>query len=345
MATDLSMTKLPPSRLVAYLEDQYKANLDCWVSGPPGVGKTQIAEQMAEHLNVPIIVHPPAASMEPPDVSGLFWPDAKKGSMTRLPNTDLWPTDEKWEGIILLDELGQAEPDMQKCYMQTICSRRIGSQKIPKGVRFIATGNRRSDRAGVKAQLTPLLNRFGHVELVVSVEDWQAWAVEAGIHPAVRAFLNFRSSMLHNFDPEADKRSFPTPRTWEKVSKGLSFCRDVAAHAASWVGDEAAVQFVAFWEIHEKLPDVDELLANPMTAQLPDVKGGGGPQLYYALAEECVERLRANNKIADPFMQLASRFPRAYEILTVKNGKRVFPGVTHSKIGQDWLRKNRDILM
>lgn len=343
-----SITTLKPSQVTAFLEDQYHAGNDTWVHGSPGIGKTQLVEQLAQKLKVNILIHPPAASLEPPDVSGGYWPDPKKKGMVRLPNLDLWPQDPEWEGILFVDELGQADPDIQKAYMQCCCSRRVGSQEIPKGVRFIATGNRKQDRAGVKSTLTPLLNRFGHVDLVVDLADWQAWAVEAGIDPSVRAFLNFRPALLNAFDPAREERSFPTPRSWHKVSRGIPHMREslVQAHVAAFVGDSAAVEFLAFRQIYQNLPDPDSLLANPTGCTLPDITKGGGPAIYYALTAALVERVRADGpRVAPAFVALVDRFPKEFSMLAMLDAKRIFPQVTNSPRGQDWLRTHREVLV
>jgi hypothetical protein len=53
--------------------------------------------------------------------------------------------------------------------------------------------------------ISPLRNRFVHVDLDVSNEDWQQWAVTNEVAPKVRAFLHYRPGLLFQFDPAANR--------------------------------------------------------------------------------------------------------------------------------------------
>src|SRR4029079_8083765 len=116
------------------------------------------------------------------------------------------------EGVLFLDELAQAPPLVQAACLQLTLDRRVGEHELPAGWSVIAASNRAEDRAGTHRLISPLLNRFVHLDLEVSNEDWQAWAVASGIAPEVRAFLRYRPALLFRFDPAVQERAFPTPR-------------------------------------------------------------------------------------------------------------------------------------
>src|SRR5436853_468664 len=77
----------------------------------------------------------------------------------------------------------------------------------------------RQAAAGAGRANTALNNRFLRLDLEVSVEDWQAWAVANGVAPEVRAFIRFRPAMLFQFDPTTNPRAFASPRSWEFAGK------------------------------------------------------------------------------------------------------------------------------
>src|SRR5208337_996547 len=66
---------------------------------------------------------------------------------------------------------------------------------------------------------TPLMNRFVHLELREDFDDWQYWALAQMIHPNVVGYLTFSKNSLFAFDPQSASRGFPTPRSWEFVSR------------------------------------------------------------------------------------------------------------------------------
>ena len=99
--------------------------------------------------------------------------------------------------------------------------RQLGEYRLPDGWTVIAAGNRETDKAVTHRMPSPLANRFVHLDFEVNLEDWVAWALKAGVKTEVIAFLRFRPGLLHSFDPKRNDKSFPTPRSWEFVSKIL----------------------------------------------------------------------------------------------------------------------------
>jgi len=165
--------------------------------------------------------------------------------------------------ILFLDEINAAPPVIQAASYQLVLDRRIGEYKLPDGVSIIAAGNNDGDKAVTFKMPTPLANRFTHFDFTVEFEDWHDWAVNAHIKSDIVAFLNFKKAYLNKFDPASKHRAFPTPRSWEFVSKILDpnipseILRGIIG---GQVGDGAAVEFMQFREIHLSLPDPGDVL-------------------------------------------------------------------------------------
>src|SRR4051794_31474279 len=221
--------------------------------GSPGVGKSSLVRQAAESLSLDL-VDVRATLLDPVDLRGL--PRIDGDTAIWLPPAFL---PRFGEGVLFLDELAQAAPLVQSACLQLTLDRRIGEYELPNGWSVVAASNRSEDRAGTHRLISPLLNRFVHLDLEVSPEDWQRWAVTAGVAPEVRAFLQYRPALLAQFDPSANPRAFPTPRSWQFVSDVLPRTADDLLHpvVAGCVGDGAAAEFLGFLRLYRELPDLD----------------------------------------------------------------------------------------
>ena len=93
--------------------------------------------------------------------------------------------------------------------------------------------------------IRPLFDRFGHVNIETTTENWLPWAAKAGIHPAVYAFIAFNGDGALRTEFSGDpKNPSATPRAWEKVSNELKAGRNPYL-ARMHVGD-IAEEFAAF---------------------------------------------------------------------------------------------------
>ena len=203
---------------------------------------------------------------------------------------------------------------------------------------MVAASNRTEDRAGTHRLISPLLNRFVHLDLDVSPEDWQAWAVLAGIAPEVRAFLQYRPGLLSQFDPAANTRSFPTPRSWQFVSDVLRRTPHDLLHpvTAGCIGDGPAVEFLGFLQLYRELPDLDAVLARPDAAPIPRE-----PAVLYALVGALVERCRQAKTPLPSFVAYAQLLPNEFAVLSLRDALAVQPKLASLPSVQQWIAKAR----
>jgi Mg-chelatase subunit ChlI len=242
-----ALAALVPTRRPVYL----------W--GPPGVGKSSLVRQAADALGCRLVAVR-ATLLDPVDLRGL--PQVVRDTAVWCPPAFL---PKGGQGVLFLDELAQAAPLVQAACLQLTLDRRVGEYELPDGWAVVAASNRAGDRAGTHRLITPLLNRFVHLDLDVSADDWQAWAVAAGVSPEVRAFLRYRPGLLFQFHPAAPQRAFPTHRAWQFVSDVLAGTPGELRHAvvAGCVADGPAAEFVGFLQLVRQLPDLDAVLARP----------------------------------------------------------------------------------
>lgn len=234
--------------------------------GAPGVGKSTIVKSIAKELGVEFR-DIRLAEMERCDVGGI--PSVENG-VTKWNVPNIWPTDPKSKGIILLDEITAAPADVQVAAYQICLDRTIANAnyRLPDGWFIVAAGNRVEDRAVAKVMSSALANRFMHFELEADAEDWRNYAVKNELHPAVTGFIGFKPACLFKFDPTSSDRGWASPRSWEKLSNIIphyaKLGEEILRSAVySLIGNAVGVEFMEYYKINKKFDNVLEIMTNP----------------------------------------------------------------------------------
>ena len=320
-ASDITrgLSALIPTRRPVYL----------W--GPPGVGKSSVIKQAAESLDLPVI-DIRAVLLDPVDLRGL--PTVKDG-YARWCSPDFLPKGGR--GVLFFDEMAQAPPLVQAGLLQLTLDRKIGDYVLPEEWSVVAASNRQEDRAGAHRLISPLLNRFIHLDMEVSNEDWHAWAVKSGLASEVRSFIHYRPGLLFDFDPAQNKRAFPTPRSWSFVSDVIGHLPEDLMHpiVSGAVGEGPAAEFVGFVKIYRDLPDPEKILAAPTTHPVPKE-----PAVLYALSGALVEKVRkGDTALLGKFISYVTRMPAEFSVLCFKDAAEINRGIFRAPGGSDWLAK------
>ena len=217
--------------------------------GPPGIGKSSIVAQTAQAHGLGLI-DVRLSQLAPTDLRGL--PVAENGVARWYPPEFL---PQEGAGILFLDELNLAPPVMQGMAQQLILDRKVGSYHVPDGWFIWAAGNRKEDRAAVYDMPAPLANRFIHLFVEPDFESFKDYAIRAGVHEQLLAFLAFRPEMLHKLDPQ--QPAWPSPRSWMMANRLHAAGLDIAPV----VGTATAGEFAAYLRLYKNLPDIEKILA------------------------------------------------------------------------------------
>jgi hypothetical protein len=229
-----------------------------FVWGDPGVGKSQIVQQVADYLFAKSFGYKvevdgtllyrgtkrkpevgdnrvlPPVTIKPPDrrswlidlravlldpVDLMGLPTIKDG-LTSWAAPRILPRTGR--GLLFFDELNRAPVMVQNACLQLVLDRRLGDYTLPDGWAIGSAGNFESE-GGVQRMSDALRSRFTHLTAQVDLDDFCNHANRRSFHAAVVAFMRFRPELLHKYDKVMAKKenTFPCPRTWEFVSNIL----------------------------------------------------------------------------------------------------------------------------
>ena len=310
------------------------AQIPVFVWGSPGIGKSSIIREIAVAQGLACI-DLRLSLLDPTDLKGIpFFDQQENEAVWAAPS--FLPKDPESRGILFLDEINTAPPSVQASAYQLVLDRKVGEYTLPEGWSIVAAGNHESDRGVIYRMPPPLANRFVHLELEVELGAWKGWAYRNGIESSVIAFLQYAPEWLFVFEPAANHKSFPTPRSWEYVSRILAADIErtlLLENLSGAVGAEAAVAFMAFRKVMERLPDIDALLRGEPVEVAHD------QQLLFALSAGIVSRLGQTEGIAaiDHALRFSMTLPKEFSIMLVKDMQQHGIAVEASVVWEQWV--------
>ena len=316
------------------LDKLITAQIPVFVWGSPGIGKSSIIKQIATDKGLEF-VDLRLSLLDPTDLKGIpFFDQENNEAVWASPN--FLPKNPDSKGILFLDEINTAPPSVQASAYQLVLDRKVGDYELPSGWSIVAAGNHESDRGVVYRMPPPLANRFVHLSMEVSFEDWKAWAYSNGIDSSIIAFLHYDESKLFEFDPSKNQKSFPTPRSWEYVHKILSsnieptLLMDIISGA---VGSESAIAFMSFRKVMHRLPDIASLLKGD------DVEVEHDSQVLFALIAGMISNMKqeeTKEKI-DNALKFSLTLPKEFSVMLVKDMQQNKINVESSNVWEEWV--------
>jgi AAA domain (dynein-related subfamily) len=234
--------------------------------GRPGVGKTELVQTLADRIGARL--HDlRLTTIEPQDLRGLPYYDHATAKTVWYRPEDLPDTDAP--AILFLDELTAAAPSLQPTVYGLLQERRVGRHRLPASVMIVAAGNQVEDGAIAYDMGTALSDRLIHMIVQANAGDWLAnYAIPAGIHPAVAAFIRTRPDLLETTEDTIRRGQMIacTPRSWTRVSRIMDSIADRAIRQvmiAGTVGSAAAAEFALLADEISATVRIDEMLATP----------------------------------------------------------------------------------
>jgi hypothetical protein len=161
-----------------------------------------------------------------------------------------------------------------------------------------AAGNRKEDRAAVYDMPTPLANRFIHLEVEVSAEDFRHYAYNHAFDEHLIAFVAFREDLLHKMIE--GENAWPSPRSWEMANQ----LHKAGLNTMPAIGLGPASEFEAYLEIVQQIPDLDRVVQGQSGVKFPEETS-----LRYATVMGLVGRCREAEHAINSFRWLVEQAP------------------------------------
>jgi MoxR-like ATPase len=302
--------------------------ISVFLMGGPGVGKTSIVSQAAREVRKQVLTIA-LPTCEAVDLRGLPYND---NGRTRWAS----PLPRGGQGVLLLDELSSAAPDVQVAAHHLVWPEEGSDMSLPAGWHIVLTGNRSTDKTLFRAASGPLRNRLTIIPVEASLEHWVKWAMEHNINPAIIGFLRWRPELLTSKEIPNDG-AFTSPRAWVSASEVLSF----SVHAnverellLGTVGEGATTEFTAYLRLVRELPAIQAIMDKPDKAAVPT-----SPSLLYALTSSLAQYTREKKESAMPYVK---RMPAEFALLYVRDIRDYFDITTDQDV-REWISKHKSL--
>ena len=325
----LSIEQASRATLVAFVAD---IPIAWW--GAPGIGKSSAIFQLKNMLDQNEDEEPyeffdlRLSDKEPSDIGGIPFPhevitdaDGKK-SMRKVLQflvMDLLPFDSKKRAIVLLDEFDRADLSVQNAALQLVLDRKVNGHKLSPNARIVLAGNSSTD-IGTSPLSAAAANRMCHLYLDVATEgslnSWLKWAEENEISPLLQGFAGYQLTTFAGGDAKTKKieeLAYATPRSFVYADRLLRACEQMPfdtediepALVAGCVGKAAASTFLGYRDIFNKLPTMEQIIANPETVPLPR-----NPSVLFAHKKQLTIHAKNDLKVAEAVAKYALRWEK-----------------------------------
>jgi hypothetical protein len=311
------------------------------IKGPPGVGKSDLMAKVQKDLGCDLILMHPVVS-DPTDAKGL---PAQTGPYEAdfIPFGDLKRMMEATRlTLVLVDDFGQAEEQVQKSFMQLVLARQINGKKISEHISFVFATNDRTHKSGVRGIIESMKTRvFSIIQFDFDLDDWVLWALDAGVPTEFIAYARFRPKCMSDFVPTAELTNGCCPRTFVQASKmyelGLD-PRDEFEVLKGAVGEAEAGELTAFLKTYRELPSIDTVLLHPKTVKIPE-----NPSVQYALVGAVAKR--ASEQTIERVIEFAGRLIPELNVLLLTLSEKECPEIVNTRAYIKWATENKGVLI
>ncbi|AGH07422.1 ATPase [Sulfitobacter phage phiCB2047-B] len=231
MSSSSDILKLTPSEAFEFITTALSCRQVPYVSGPPGIGKSDVVRQVAFIAKAKVI-DLRLSQVLSEDLTGLPERDADTGKATYLP-FDTFPLEgdkipDGFNGwLLFLDELSSASEEVLAAAYSLILDRTVGGRKLHPKCLVVAAGNRASDSAIARELPDTLITRMLPFEMKTSSKDWLNWAkTSPNSNESVIDFLKKKTNLLYSPTAPKDRdelETYPQPRGWEKFMTIMNF--------------------------------------------------------------------------------------------------------------------------
>ena len=271
--------------------------------GPPGIGKTQIMEQIAEECGIGLVSytithHTRQSAVGLPMIKTEEF-EGKEYSVTEYTMSEIIAGVYKavkeqghTEGILFIDEINCVSETLIPTMLQFLQCKTFGNQKVPEGWIIVAAGNPPEFNRSVREFDMVTYDRLRVINIDADLEVWREYAREREIHNAILSYLDIRPQNFYRVEADVDGLKFITARGWEDMSSLMYVYEELGISINAGVvgeflhNEDVAEDFGAYYDLYNKYRD-DYGINNILD-------GNAAPDIYRRMVEaDYDERLTA----------------------------------------------------
>lgn len=277
--------------------------------GPPGIGKTQIMEQIARECRIGLVAytithHTRQSAVGLPYIKEETYQNTTY-SITEYTMSEIIASiyqkmrDSKLsEGILFIDEINCVSETLAPTMLQFLQCKTFGNQSVPKGWIIVAAGNPPEYNKSVRDFDMVTLDRVRYMDLEADFSVWKEYANASQIHRAILSYLELRPNNFYRVEADIDGMQFVTARGWEDLSHLMKLYEELRLPITESVvyeflhHKETAMDVAAYLDLYHKYED-DYGIADIL-------KGTISPHVFARISRAAFdERLSVTNLLSD----------------------------------------------
>lgn len=256
--------------------------------GAPGIGKTQIMEQIARECRIGLVSYTITHHTRQSAVGLPFIREESFGgkacSVTEYTMSEIIASvyrkieqEKLSEGILFIDEINCVSETLAPTMLQFLQCKTFGNQAVPQGWIIVAAGNPPEYNKSVRDFDMVTLDRVRRMEVEPDYAVWKEYARAQHINDALLSYLELRPQNFYRVQTDVDGMRFVTARGWEDLSNLL----DAYTRLQLPVDEEVIREFLqheeiakdvsAYLDLYRKYQDdygISEILAGNVTPEI-----------------------------------------------------------------------------
>lgn len=285
--------------------------------GPPGIGKTQIMEQIARECKIGLVSytithHTRQSAVGLPFIREENF-EGKNYSVTEYTMSEIIASVYRKirdsghrEGILFIDEINCVSETLAPTMLQFLQGKTFGNQAVPQGWIIVAAGNPPEYNKSVRDFDMVTLDRVRYMSVETDFSVWKEYARAQHIHGAILSYLELRPRNFYRVEADVDGMKFVTARGWEDLSNLMEVYEEMGLSVDETVvleflhHEEVAEDAAAYFDLYRKYQDdygIEQILAGK-------VKPAVYARIYAAAFDE---RLSVVNLLLDGLRNLFTK--------------------------------------
>lgn len=258
--------------------------------GPAGIGKTDIAKQVAEELDIgflsyTITHHTRQSAVGLPKIINKMYGGhsntVTEYSMSEIISSiyDYIDIHKKDTGILFIDEFNCVSETLTPTMLQFLQNKTFGMNKVPDGWKIILAGNPGEYNKSAKELDIVTMDRLRIIPVKADFESWKEYAILRNIHPSIISYISQKQANFCVFTNDKNGRQIVTPRGWEELSHTIytysKLDLDIDYNLISQFinHQKIALEFAHYYELFNNIitnEEIDSILQGKVSKVLRD---------------------------------------------------------------------------